>query len=400
MKLSNSVYKILESPVKKLIPYVIKAKSRGIKIYHLNIGDSDVKTPQILLNNLNRWKKNPISYVGVKEENILKKAIINYYKKIKISNLALNNIQFTSGASEGLLWTLLSIINPGDEIIVIEPFFPTYEVFATITKAKIRTLETNIETQFKIKNIKILEKLINKKTKAILICNPSNPTGLLLDNSQIKDIINIAKKKNIFIISDEVYRDYYYEGNLPKSFLNFTEDYNNGIVVIDSLSKRYSLCGARIGMIITKNKELINTFYKYGQFRNPLSLIDCVIASNIINIPKAFLNKIRIKYKKRRDVLSNCLKNIPGIISYLPQGAFYLLVQLPICDSKHFCKWLLTDFQDHEETIMLTPANNFYKNKSKIKNQVRIAYVMNQKKIVRSMQILKKALNLYKAKFT
>lgn len=396
MQISKILKKIEYSPVKKLIPYALDAKKRNIKVYHLNIGDSDIKTPQILIENIKTWNRNPISYVSKKEENLLKESIINYLKYINIKDINNNDIQFSSGASEALLWTIISIFNINDEVILVEPFFPTYKAFSEIVKIKIKTIKSKIKNDFEIKNVeKEFVKKITKKTKAIILCNPSNPTGALFNENQLKNIVQIAKKFKIYVIVDEVYRDYFYEKNKSTSVLKFVNLYPKGVIVIDSLSKRYSLCGGRIGIIMTKNKQIIDSFTKYNQFRNPLSLIDTIIATNINKVPKTYLENIRWIYKERREALYVELKKIPNIKCYLPKGAFYMLLELPIKDSEHFCKWLLTDFNFNNETIMLAPASGFYKNKNDGKKQVRIAYVLDKKYLIKAANLLKIALIKY-----
>ncbi len=396
MKISKIAQKTPFSPIRKLVPFATDAKAKGVKILHLNIGDPDIKTPDVMINFLKKWDKNPIYYPNSRGEAVLLNSLKKYYIDIGVNNLKDENLQITCGGSEGLLWTFFSVANPSDEIIVFEPFYANYNGFAAISKIKLVPVKTTLENNFHLPKISEIEKKITKKTKAILICNPSNPTGTVYTKNELEILVKLAKKHNLYLISDEVYREFTYDNNKATTLLEFSKIYPDGIIVVDSLSKRYSLCGARIGLIISHNLELMESFLKYAQARLSVALIDQHMAAQLINVNKSYFKKVNDEYKERRNVLYENLKKIPGVSCQLPEGAFYLIVKLPVRNTDNFAKWLLTDFRDKNETIMIAPAEGFYKTKNLGKNEVRLAYVINQKDLIRSTEILKLALEKYK----
>jgi aspartate aminotransferase len=395
MKLSKVAYTTPASPIRKLVPFAMDAKKKGVKIYHLNIGDPDIKTPQVMIDFLKKWDKNPICYPNSRGEKVLLDALGRYYKSIGINDLRDENLQVTCGGSEGLFWTFLSTCDPGDEVIVFEPFYANYNGFATIAKINLVPVITKIEDNFHLPDICEIEKKISKKTKAILICNPSNPTGTVYSKEELEKLVNLAKKHNIFLISDEVYREFAYDGKKAYSLLDFRHVYSDGIVVVDSLSKRYSLCGARLGIIISYNLEIMDSFLRYAQARLSVGLIDQHMAAELTKVGKDYFKSVNDEYRERRDVLYGELSKIKGVVCRKPEGAFYMIVKLPVKDAEDFAKWLLTDFNDNGETIMVAPAKGFYKTPGLGIDEVRLAYVINQSDLIRSCEILKKALQKY-----
>lgn len=398
MKLSKVAYNTPASPIRKLVPYATAAKEKGVKIYHLNIGDPDIKTPQVMIDFLQQWTRNPISYPNSRGEKVLLDSLIGYYKSIGIKDLKDENLQITCGGSEGLLWTFLSTCDPDDEVIVFEPFYANYNGFAAVSKIKLIPIITKIENNFHLPDISEIESKISKKTKAILICNPANPTGTVYTKEELESLVVLAKKHNIFLISDEVYREFAYDGRIAYSLLQFKNIYSEGIVVVDSLSKRYSLCGARLGIIVSYNLEIMDSFLRYAQARLSVGLIDQHMAAELNKVDKDYFRLVNDEYRARRDVLYRELSKIKGVFCQIPEGAFYMIVKLPVKDTEDFAKWLLTDFRDNNETIMVAPARGFYKSDGLGMDEVRLAYVINQNDLKRSCEILAKALQAYQSK--
>lgn len=398
MKLSKVASTTPASPIRKLVPYAMDAKKRGIKIYHLNIGDPDIKTPGVMIDFLQKWTRNPISYPNSRGEKVLLDSLKIYYQSVGIDNLQDENLQITCGGSEGLLWTFFSVCDPSDEIIVFEPFYANYNGFAAIAKIDLVPVRSTIESNFHLPDVSEIEKKISTKTKAILICNPSNPTGTVYTKEELGLLVNLAKKHNLFLIADEVYREFAYDGKKAHSLLSFEKTYPEGIVVVDSLSKRYSLCGARLGVIVSYNLEIMDSFLRYAQARLSVGLIDQHMAAELTKVNVEYFKSVNDEYRERRDVLYAGLSKIDGVVCMKPEGAFYLIVKLPIKDAEDFAKWLLTNFNDNNETVMVAPAKGFYKTPGYGIDEVRIAYVINQTDLKRSCEILKKALQEYKSK--
>lgn len=395
MKLSDIAEKIPASPIRNLMSYARDAMKKGITIHHLNIGDPDIKTPEPMLAILKNWTINPISYVDSRGDAKLLESLQWYYKKLGFNTLHRSNLQVTLGGSEGLLWTFLSICNAGDEIIAFEPFYTNYESFATSARAVLVPVTTSIKNEFHLPEAAQIEKKISSRTKAIIICNPANPTGTVYTKTELDMIVNIAKKHQLYVISDEVYREFVYDGTSAISLLSYADSYPEGIIIVDSLSKRYSICGARIGVIVSLNTELMGTYLRFAQARLSAGLIDQKMAAALIDVDDQYFKNVIEEYRLRRDLLVSELNKIPNVFCPNPEGAFYVIVKLPVADSANFAQWLLTDFSDNSETVMITPAAGFYKTKGLGKNEVRIAYVLNQDKIKRSVELLAKALQLY-----
>jgi len=394
LKISSIGKAVPPSPIRRLVALAEKAKKKGIKIYHLNIGDPDLPPPQIFLERIKNFQGKLIPYPHSQGNKDFRKALLWYYHKLGITNLDEENLQVSSGASEAILWAFSITANPGEEIIVFEPFYTNYKAYAQQTRVKLIPVTTFIENGFHLPSQeKIIEK-ISSKTKAIFICNPNNPTGTVLTREEVERVVDIAKENNLWLISDETYREILFDGRKPLSLLQLNE-YEEGTIVIESLSKIYSLCGLRIGALVSKNKKFIETALKYSQARLGAGFLDQKIGAELTKVPKEYFEARRHEYQTRRDLLFNLLNQIDGVSCPKPEGAFYLLIKLPIKDSEEFSQWLLTDFHLNKETIMVTPAIDFYKTKGLGKNEIRIAYVINASDLTKSINILKESLKVY-----
>lgn len=383
------------SPIRKLVPLAQAAKKKGVKVYHLNIGDPDTETPEVMLKVLSNWNKNPIGYDQSQGNLDLLDALLWYYKKIGFSFLTSANIQVTLGGSEGIFMSLFAACSPGDELIVFEPFFTTYNSYAVLTGVTVVPITTTIKNGFHLPPRREIEKKMTRKTKAILFTNPNNPTGTVYTREEIEMLVGIAKKHNVFLIADEVYREFCYDGRKHVSLLSYMRDIPDRAILLDSLSKRYSLCGARLGMLVSRNSDVMAGVLRIAQARLSAGLVDQTMAAALTKVPDSYFHEVQKEYVARRDLLYEGLRKIPGVTIPKPEGAFYTVVGLPITDAEHFCAWLLTDFRDHNETVMLAPAPGFYATKGLGKNEVRIAYVINQQSLARCIEILKKALEAY-----
>ena len=382
-----------ESPIRKLVPYAEKAKKEGKRIYHLNIGQPDIKTP---IEALNAVKNNTIEVLAYSHSagfESFREKLSDYYAKHNIIITA-DDILVTTGGSEALIFTMGSITDPGDEIIVPEPFYANYYSFSTQSNIKVVPVVSSIENDFALPEISEFEKLITERTKAILICNPGNPTGYLYSKNEIKELTRLAIKYDLFLISDEVYRDFVYDGSEHYSILQ-EKELDDHAIVIDSVSKRYSMCGARIGCMISKNASVIATAMKFAQARLSPPTYAQIASEAALEAPDSYYKETVEKYKKRRDLLITELKNIPQLKVSVPRGAFYCIVELPIKNADHFCQWLLSEFDINNETVMLAPASGFYSSVDQGKNQVRIAYVLNRRDLKIAIQILKEGLDFY-----
>ena len=382
-----------ESPIRKLVPYAEKAKAKGVKVYHLNIGQPDIETPVDAINAVKKSDIKVLAYSKSEGDLVLREKISKYYKSHNVE-ITTSEIIVTSGASEALLFTIGSIMDPNDEVIIPEPFYANYNGFSIANGVKIVPIFSSIENNFSLPNIDKFESLISDKTKAILICNPNNPTGYVYSKEEIKRLVEIVKKHNLYLIADEVYREFTYDGILHTSIMEF-EDISQNAVVIDSVSKRYSMCGARIGCIISKNKEFMATAMKFAQARlSPPSLAQ-IASTAAMDTGQDYFDNIIKEYNQRRVSLIEGLKNIPGVKVSEPNGAFYCVAQLPIENAEDFAKWLLERYHLNNETIMIAPANGFYSTPNTGNNQVRIAYVLNENDLKSSIEILKNGLNEY-----
>ena len=382
-----------ESPIRKLVPYAEKAKQKGVKVFHLNIGQPDIETPKNAINAVKNADIKILAYSKSEGDLVLRQKISEYYRTFNVL-VSSSEIIVTSGASEALLFSIGSIMDPNDEIIIPEPFYANYNGFSVANGVKIVPIFSSIDDNFSLPNIEEFENLITEKTKAILICNPNNPTGYVYSKEELKRLIKIVKKHNLFLIVDEVYREFTYDGISHTSVMEFDEISENAIV-IDSVSKRYSMCGARIGCIISKNKEFLNTAMKFAQARlSPPSLAQ-IASTAALDTGKDYFEKIIEEYNKRRVVLIKGLKDIPGVKVSEPKGAFYCVAELPVDDSEDFAKWLLESYNLNKKTIMIAPAGGFYSTPNTGNKQVRIAYVLNENDLKDSIEILKKGLIEY-----
>ena len=382
-----------ESPIRKLAPLSYQAEARGLKIYRLNIGQPDLPTPQKALDVLKNIDRTTLEYSPSQGYLSLRKALVNYYERYQIK-LTPDEIIITAGGSEAVLFAFMSCLNPGDEIIVSEPAYANYMSFAISAGAVIRTVTTTIDEGFCLPKVEKFEELINERTKAILICNPNNPTGYLYTQKEMNQIRDLVKKYNLYLFSDEVYREFIYTGSPYISAMHL-EGIEQNVVLIDSVSKRYSECGIRIGALITKNEEVRKTVMKFCQARLSPPLIGQIVAEASIEGTEQYSRDVDEESVERRKGLIDGLNRIPGCYTPIPMGAFYTVAQLPVDDADKFCEWCLKEFDYEGETIMMAPASGFYSDSSLGKNQVRLAYVLKKEDLQRALLVLEKALEAY-----
>lgn len=381
------------SPIRKLVPLADAAKARGVKIYHLNIGQPDILTPQEGLDAMKNLDRKVLEYSPSDGFLSLRKKLVGYYDQYQIK-LSADDIIITAGGSEAVLFAFMSCLNPGDEIIVPEPAYANYMAFAISAGAIIRTVQTSIEDGFVMPKVEQFEALINERTRGILICNPNNPTGYLYTRKEMNRIRDMVKRYDLFLFSDEVYREFIYTGS-PYISACHLDDVDDNVVLIDSVSKRYSECGIRIGALITKNRKVRDAVMKLCQARLSPPLIGQIIAEASMDAPREYSIHTYEEYIERRNCLIDGLNKIPGVYSPIPMGAFYTIARLPVDDSDKFCAWCLSDFDYEGETIMLAPASGFYIESDRGRDEVRIAYVLNKEDLQRCLLILKKALEAY-----
>ena len=382
-----------ESPIRRLAPLAEAAKSRGIKVYHLNIGQPDIETPQVGLDALKCINRKVLEYSPSDGFRSLREKLVGYYDQYQIK-LTADDIIITSGGSEAVLFAFMSCLNPGDEIIVPEPAYANYMAFAISAGAKIRPITSTIEEGFALPSIERFEELINERTRGILICNPNNPTGYLYTRKEMNRIRDLVKKYDLFLFSDEVYREFIYTGS-PYISACHLEGIEQNVVLIDSVSKRYSECGIRIGALITKNKTLRNAVMKCCQARLSPPLLGQIVAEASLDCPRSYAIRTYEEYIERRNCLIDELNKLHGVYSPIPMGAFYTVARLPIDNSDRFCEWCLNEFEYEGETVMLAPASGFYSESGLGRNEVRIAYVLEKHELKRAIKILGKALEAY-----
>lgn len=391
--ISNRGYGMPSSPIRKLAPLAAQARARGVKIYQLNIGQPDIPTPQKALDALKNIDRKVLEYSPSQGILSLREALVNYYERYQIK-LTPDDVIITSGGSEAVLFAFMSCLDPGDEIIVSEPAYANYMSFALSAGAVIRTVATTIDEGFCLPKVEKFEELINERTKAILICNPNNPTGYLYTQREMNQIRDLVKKYDLYLFSDEVYREFIYTGSPYISAMHL-KGIEENVVLIDSVSKRYSECGIRIGALITKNKAVRDTVMKFCQARLSPPLIGQIVAEASIEGTEQYSRDVYEEYVERRKCLIDGLNRIPGCYTPIPMGAFYTVAQLPVDDAEKFCEWCLTDFNYEGETIMMAPASGFYSNPELGRNQVRLAYVLNMDDLRRALIVLEKALEAY-----
>ena len=391
--ISNRGCAMPSSPIRKLTPLANDAKARGIKVYHLNIGQPDLPTPQKALDVMKSIDRNILEYSPSQGFLSLRQKLAKYYSKYNI-DLVPDDIIVTTGGSEAVLFAFLSCLNPSDEIIVPEPAYANYMAFAVSAGAVIKSVPSSIETGFALPEVEEFEKLISERTKAILICNPNNPTGYLYSRAEMNQIRDIVKRHDLYLFSDEVYREFIYTGS-PYISACHLEGIEQNVVLIDSVSKRYSECGIRIGALVTKNEEVRKAVMKFCQARLSPPLIGQIIAEASIEDTQEYSAEVYDEYVARRKCLVDGLNRIPGVYSPIPMGAFYTVAKLPVDNAEDFCAWCLSDFDYEGETVMLAPASGFYSTPGLGKNEVRIAYVLNLDDLRRALIVLEKALEKY-----
>ena len=382
-----------ESPIRKLAPLAYAAKERGVKVYHLNIGQPDLPTPKAALDAIRGIDRKILEYSPSQGYLSYRKKLVGYYEKYNI-HLSPDDIIVTSGGSEAVLFSFLACLNPGDEIIVPEPAYANYMAFAISAGAVIRTIATTIEEGFALPKVEKFEELINERTRAILICNPNNPTGYLYTRREMNQIRDLVKKYDLYLFSDEVYREFIYTGS-PYISACHLEGIEQNVVLIDSVSKRYSECGIRIGALITENPEVRKAVMKFCQARLSPPLIGQIAAEASLDEPEEYALEVYDEYVERRKCLIDGLNRIPGVYSPIPMGAFYTVAKLPVDDAERFCAWCLSEFQYEGETVMMAPAAGFYTTPGAGRNQVRLAYVLKKEDLNRALFVLRKALEAY-----
>ena len=391
--ISERAVQMPQSPIRKLAPLATAAENRGIKIYHLNIGQPDLKTPEEGLDVLRHIGRDILEYSPSQGFLSYRRKLVDYYHRYNIS-LTPDDIIITTGGSEAVLFAFMSCLNPGDEIIVPEPAYANYMAFAISAGARIRTVSTTIEEGFSLPKVEKFEELINERTRAILICNPNNPTGYLYTRKEMNQIRDLVKKHDLYLFSDEVYREFIYTGS-PYISACHLEGIEQNVILIDSVSKRYSECGIRIGALITKNEEVRNAVMKFCQARLSPPLLGQLVAEASIDTSEDYLREMYDEYVERRNCLIDGLNKIPGVYSPIPMGAFYTMARLPIDDAERFCAWCLEEFSYENETIMMAPGAGFYTTPGAGHNEVRIAYVLNKHDLERALFILGRALEAY-----
>ena len=392
-KISQRGIEMPASPIRKLAPLANEAKARGVKVYHLNIGQPDLPTPQKALDALKRVDRKVLEYSPSQGFLSLREKLQAYYRKFRIE-LSVNDIIVTSGGSEAVLFAFLACLNPGDEIIVPEPAYANYMAFAVSAGAVIKTVTSSIDTGFALPPVEKFEELITERTKAILICNPNNPTGYLYSRAEMNQIRDLVMKYDLYLFSDEVYREFIYTGSPYISALNL-DGIENNVVLVDSVSKRYSECGIRIGALVTRNADVRRAVMKFCQARLSPPLLGQIVAEESIEGTEEYAADVYEEYVERRKCLVDGLNRIDGVYSPIPMGAFYTVAKLPVDDADKFCEWCLSDFNYEGETVMMAPASGFYSTPGMGRDQVRIAYVLKKEDLQRALVVLEKALEAY-----
>lgn len=393
-KISSKGHNMPESPIRKLVPFAEAAKKKGNKVYHLNIGQPDIKTPEVATQAVKNADISVLEYSHSAGFDSYREKLAAYYQK---QGLPINkeDIIITTGGSEALIFAMGSTMDEGDEIIIPEPFYANYNGFSTQNGVKVVPVMSGIENGFALPAISDFEKLITPRTKAILICNPGNPTGYLYSKEEIQQLAELVKKHDLFLIADEVYREFVYDGFQHFSVMN-EESIAENAIMIDSVSKRFSMCGARIGCIVSKNKELMNTAMKFAQARLSPPTYAQIASEAALETPQSYFDDVITEYKDRRDTLVNALNAIEGVQVSMPNGAFYCIAKLPVANAEDFAKWLLEEFDFNGETVMVAPAAGFYSTPGVGLDEVRLAYVLKKEDLIKSAEIIKEALKVYK----
>ena len=394
MQISINANRCEPSPMRKFHPYAVAAEAQGKKIYHLNIGQPDLTTPQAYYDAIRMFDHGTLAYAESPGMPLLIDSIRDYYKKIGV-DLEPEDVLITTGGSEALLLTFLSILDPYTEVIIPEPYYPNYTTFVHAAGGRIRALHTSPEEGYRYADRKRIEKLITNNTRAIMITNPGNPTGVVLDESEMRMIADIAKEHDLFLICDEVYREFCYDDKFGVPTMGCYRDIDDNLIIIDSVSKRFSACGARVGCVVTKNKDLQQALLKFCQSRLSVATIDQVGAAALYSVDHEFFRKSKAEYRQRRDTVVSRLREIPGVLVEEPMGAFYVMARLPVDDADKFQRWLLEKFDDNGDTVMFAPGAPFYETPGMGINEVRIAYVRKQRDLERAMELLAKGIERY-----
>ncbi len=392
-KISLKGQKMPESPIRKLVPYAEEAKKKGRKVYHLNIGQPDIETPEVALNAVRHYDHKVIEYSHSAGMLSLRQRLTDYYKTVNIA-VSPEQMIVGAGASEALLFAFQSIMDPDDEVIIPEPFYANYNGFATNAGIRVKPIVSDIESGFALPPVEDFEKAITDKTKAILVCNPNNPTGYLYSKAEMETLRDLVKKYDLYLIADEVYREFTYDGKTHYSAM-YLDGIDDNVILIDSVSKRYSACGVRIGWMISRNKEVVATALKFAQARLSPPTFGQVAAEAAVDTPDEYFDAVIKEYIARRNVVVEGINRIEGAFCPNPSGAFYVVARLPIDDSDKFCRWLLEDFAFEGQTVMLAPASGFYSTPGKGKDEVRISYVLKVEDLKNSVKVLEEALKVY-----
>ncbi|MBU2019827.1 MAG: pyridoxal phosphate-dependent aminotransferase [Bacteroidetes bacterium] len=392
-KISHKGVEMPSSPIRKLVPFAEKAFNSGKRVFHLNIGQPDISTPDSALEAIKIFDGHVLEYSHSAGFESYRRKLADSYAKSDI-HVTHEEIIVTTGGSEALIFGFLATCNPGDEIIIPEPFYANYNAFAVTAGLTVIPVGSSIESGFALPPIEEIENKISSRTKAIVICNPGNPTGYLYSKAELEKLSTIVKNHDLFLFADEVYREFCYDGAVPFSVMNL-KGIEENVIMIDSVSKRYSMCGARIGALVSKNKEVLAAVLKFGQARLSPPTIDQIAAEAALNTPQSYFDDVVAEYVERRNILVNGLNKLPGVFCPMPRGAFYCVAKFPVDDAEKFCQWLLEEFDFEGDTVMMAPANGFYSTPGAGKQEARLAYVLHKDSLTRSIEILKKALEVY-----
>lgn len=391
--ISSKAVTMPASPIRKLVPYAEAAKKQGRKVYHLNIGQPDIETPEVVRTKMKELDLKVVEYSNSDGIAAYRQGLTKYYASKSIE-LTPDQIMVTTGGSEALVFAFMTCFNPGDEVIIPEPFYANYNGFAVMAGVTVVPVMSTIDTGFSLPPIDAFEQLITPKTKGILICNPGNPTGYLYSETELEQLRDVVKKHDLFLMADEVYREFAYDGAVPSSILNL-EGLESNAIMIDSVSKRYSMCGARIGAMITRNKEVMAAAMKFAQARLSPPTFGQMASLYALDTPQSYFDGVVEEYVERRNILIDGLNTIPGVICPKPKGAFYCIAELPIDDSDRFCQWMLETFEYKNQTVMMAPATGFYSKPEPGRKQVRLAYVLNKESLKAAVEVLREALKVY-----
>ncbi|MGJ8661351.1 MAG: pyridoxal phosphate-dependent aminotransferase [Bacteroidota bacterium] len=392
-KISQKGIAMPSSPIRKLVPYAETAFEKGVSVYHLNIGQPDIEMPDFAMDAIRTFDNKVLEYSHSAGFEHYRRKLAESYAKSDI-HVTHNEIIITTGGSEALIFGLMATCDPGDEVIIPEPFYANYNAFAITAGLKVVPVSSSIESGFALPPISEFEDKITEKTKAIIICNPGNPTGYLYSKEELLKLKSIVQKHDLFLFADEVYREFCYDGAVPMSVMNL-EGIEENVIMIDSVSKRYSMCGARIGCLISKNKEVMASVMKFAQARLSPPTIDQYAAEAALNAPQSYFDAVATEYVERRNILVNGLNSIPGVFCPMPKGAFYCVAKFPVDDAETFCQWLLEEFSYNNATVMMAPASGFYSTPGAGKQEARLAYVLQKSSLVAALECLKEALKVY-----